>query len=85
MKKNIDPMDVFIGNYFTDLRIDHRYTQTQVCDLLNLSQSTYCGYERGTRALPLNVMKKLCILYHLDFYEVFKYLDKETERLGLQK
>lgn len=84
MKKEIDLYDVFVGEYFTNLRIEHRYTQEQISDLIGAPRSTYCGYERGTRELPIKYMKKLCTLYHLNFYKTFEYLDREGEKRGIR-
>lgn len=79
----IKQSNVFIGKYFTNLRIEHRYTQDQLCDILGIQRVTYSKYERGTRGLPLSLMKKLCTLYHLDFIQTFSMLDKELEKQGL--
>lgn len=83
MKKGIKQSDIFVGDYFKQKRTEHRYTQIQVCELLGLSQSTFCCYETGSRSMPVSIMKKLCILYHLDFHETFIYLDEELEKKGL--
>ena len=83
MGRKIDKADAYVGKYFTDLRISHRYTQDQISEILGISRATYCTYEIGTRGLPMKIMKKLCTLYHLNFYKVFEDLDKECEKLGL--
>lgn len=83
MKRIAKESDVFVGEYFTHLRKDHLYTQAQLSDVLGLSRITYCCYEKGTRSLPLSLMKKLCTLYHMDFYKTFIYLDKELTKKGL--
>lgn len=83
MKRTIDKADAYVGNYFTKLRIENRYTQEQIADILGINRATYCAYEIGNRGLPMKWMKKLCMLYHVDFYEIFKQLDKDCERLGL--
>lgn len=83
--KELNALDKMIGDYFTEKRIEHRYTQVQVSQLTNTNRNTYVHYEHGTRSMPLSVMKKLCILYHLDYYETFKYLDKEAVKKGIIK
>lgn len=83
MKKENKKSDEFIGEYFTRLRIENRYTQEQISDILGINRSSYAKYEKGSRGLPFSVFKKLCKLYHLDFFETFKFLDKELEKKGL--
>ena len=46
-----------------DLREDHDLTQKQVADYLMCDQSLYSKYERGERALPLELAVKLALLY----------------------
>lgn len=48
-----------------DLREDKDLTQQQVADHLMCDQSLYSKYERGERALPLELAEKLA-----DFYGV---------------
>lgn len=48
-----------------DLREDADLTQAQVAELLLCDQSLYSKYERGERALPLELAIKLA-----DFYQV---------------
>ncbi|MBQ4612286.1 MAG: helix-turn-helix transcriptional regulator [Clostridia bacterium] len=46
-----------------DMREDHDYTQAYVAKVLLCDQSLYSKYERGERAVPLEVMIKLAQLY----------------------
>lgn len=48
-----------------DLREDADLTQAQVAEVLLCDQSLYSKYERGERALPLELAMKLA-----DFYQV---------------
>lgn len=47
------------------LRQDRDLTQTQIAKILNVSQITYSQYERGTRGLPLEHLKTLCLFYNV--------------------
>lgn len=47
-----------------DLRFMHGLTQAQVADYLNINQSTYSDYERGSK---IPVRKLICLSY---FYNV---------------
>jgi len=48
-----------------DLREDNDYTQSQVAQYLMCDQSLYSKYERGERALPLELAIKLSKLYNV--------------------
>ena len=48
-----------------DIREDHDYTQKYVANYLMCDQSLYSKYERGERAVPLEVMVKLAKLYNV--------------------
>ena len=46
-----------------DLREDRDWTQTDVADKLNMTQTGYSKYERGERDVPTEVLIKLANLY----------------------
>lgn len=46
-----------------DVREDRDYTQKYVSSYLMCDQSLYSKYERGERAVPLEIMVKLAKLY----------------------
>lgn len=46
-----------------DVREDRDYTQKYVSTYLMCDQSLYSKYERGERAVPLEIMVKLAKLY----------------------
>lgn len=48
-----------------DLREDHDLTQQRVAEILMCDQSLYSKYERGERALPLELAVKLADLYNV--------------------
>ena len=59
-----------------DLREDADLTQAQVAELLLCDQSLYSKYERGERALPLELAIKLA-----DFYQVsLDYLVGQSDK-----
>ena len=61
-----------------DLREDRDYTQKKVADYLMCDQSLYSKYERGERALPLELANKLADLYGVS-------LDYLVGRTGIKK
>lgn len=48
-----------------NLREDNDLTQTQIANLLNVSQITYSQYERGKRSLPIEHLITLCLYYNV--------------------
>ena len=59
-----------------DLREDADLTQKQIAELLLCDQSLYSKYERGERALPLELAVQLA-----DFYKVsLDYLAGRTDK-----
>ena len=48
-----------------DLREDHDLTQQRVAEILMCDQALYSKYERGERALPLELAVKLADLYNV--------------------
>ena len=46
-----------------DMREDNEYTQSCVAKYLMCDHSLYSKYERGERAVPLDIMIKLAKLY----------------------
>lgn len=48
-----------------DLRENHGYSQQFVAEYLNMSREGYCNYERAAREPGLDIIIKLCTLYHI--------------------
>ena len=61
-----------------DLREDSDLTQKEIADHLLCDQSLYSKYERGERALPLDLAVKLALYYHTSV----DYLVGLTSRRG---
>ena len=48
-----------------DLREDSDLNQTQVAEILGISQTVYSRYERGATELPLRHLVALCWFYNV--------------------
>jgi len=57
-------------------RKKRNYTQQQVADLLEVSQSTYCDWESGTITPKSENILKIAQLYNIDINELFNQDDK---------
>ena len=51
-------------NRIRDLREDHDLNQTQVANMLGMSQTGYSKYETGENDVPTAVLIKLARFYH---------------------
>lgn len=49
-----------------DLRTDNDLTQTQVAEILHVSQRTYSDYELGNLRIPVEVYIELAKYYNVD-------------------
>ena len=47
------------------LREDHDKTQTQIAELLNIGQRTYCDYEKGKTRIPVDSLILLAEFYNV--------------------
>lgn len=47
-----------------DLREDHDKTQTEIAELLHITQPQYYRYESGQRDIPTELLIKLADYYH---------------------
>lgn len=55
-------------NYYKrmrELREDHDLTQRKIAEILGMAQPQYQRYENGTRDIPTDILKKLCLLYEV--------------------
>lgn len=67
------PYGVFVYNYFGDimktrlkeLREDNDLTQAQCAKIAFISKNSYIRYEKGERAVPLDVVKVLAEYYNV--------------------
>ena len=50
---------VRFGNNFMKARKEKGISQKQIANMLKVPQSTYAGYETGTRKVPLSIIIKL--------------------------
>ena len=60
-----------------DLREDADLTQKQIAEILLCDQSLYSKYERGERALPLELAIRLADLYHVSLDYLVGRTDKK--------
>lgn len=51
-------------NRLRDLREDKDLLQKDISKILNIAQTTYSGYETGTREMPYLILKKIAIFYN---------------------
>ena len=55
-------------NYYKrirELREDHDLTQRRLAEMLKIKQPQYQRYESGTRDIPTDILKELCLQYNV--------------------
>ena len=53
------------------LREDADLTQTDIAEILHISQTAYSKYERGRRAIPIESILQLALHYHMSLDWLF--------------
>lgn len=58
-------MNVYIefGKRLATIRQNKKISQTDVANKLGIAQTTYSGYENGTRKIPLELIEKLASIF----------------------
>ena len=46
----------YIGNTLRDMRVHFSFSQEEMADRINVSPSTICRFESGTRVLPVDIL-----------------------------
>ena len=57
-------MTLIYGERIKSLREEHKYTQKQVADYLEIDQSNLSKIELGKRKISMDLLEKLCSLYN---------------------
>lgn len=67
-----------------NLREDNDYTQEEIAKILNCKQNTYQQYESEKRQIPIELLKKLAILYKTSIDYIVELTD-ETKPYSRKK
>lgn len=68
---------IYMNLKILDLREDADLTQKQIAEILLCDQSLYSKYERGERALPLELAIRLADFYHVSLDYLVGRTDKK--------
>lgn len=79
-------MDNFeIGKTIRDLRTEHKYTQAQLGELLNVSDSAICKWESGESSPNIDQLHNIAKLFNLTVDELIHFQEKKNaERIKLE-
>lgn len=78
MNRNIEEEGIFIYNRIRDLRNDHELSQTNVANMLGMSQTGYSKYETGENDIPTAVLIQLAAFYHTSIDYLLNQTDIPT-------
>lgn len=70
------------GKRIAEIRESMGLSQGEASKLLDIPQSTYSGYELGSRKIPLSMIKKISDLYNVS---VDSLLDNEINTIAAHK
>lgn len=61
-------MNIYIefGRRLASIRQNSKLSQSQIAQKLNIAQSTYAGYEKGVRKIPLEVIVQLSQIFSIN-------------------
>jgi len=62
------------------LREDKDLNQTQIADLLGVTQTAYSQYELGKRPLPIDYLIFLCKYYHVSSDYILGFTNIKNEK-----
>lgn len=58
-------------SYLKSLRLRKNLTQTEISDMLGISQSAYYQYESGKQKVPYNTAMKISEILSVDINDIF--------------
>lgn len=73
-----------ISNYLRKYRIDNGYSQEYVAEIIQVSQKTYSNMENDKSAVPIETIKQLIDLYHIDVSSIDLSSFLKDEKLNLK-
>lgn len=60
------------------LRISNGFTQAAIAERLHVRQNTYSQYENGVREIPIELLKKLAVIYETSIDYIVGLTDEEA-------
>ena len=60
------------------LRISNGFTQAAIAKRLHVRQNTYSQYENGVREIPIELLKKLAVIYETSIDYIVGLTDEEA-------
>lgn len=60
------------------LRINNGFTQAAIAERLHVRQNTYSQYENGVREIPIELLKKLAVIYETSIDYIVGLTDEEA-------
>ena len=61
----IDERKDLIAQTIRELRINKKYTQTEICEIIGINKQTYNNYEKGRTTPPAEIIVRLSYLYDI--------------------
>jgi putative transcriptional regulator len=72
LTNNVNDYFAKLGKNIKNVRISCGYSQQELADKLDISQSQYSKFECGTQAPSLKLLFKLCKITNIDLVTLFR-------------
>lgn len=76
MKKQLDKIDIVLGNELKDLRTNKGMTMEEVSYRLNCSKALISMYENGKASISIPQLIKLCDVYNVQYGDLLDKVKK---------
>ena len=77
VKNGIMETDNIIGKNMKALREHNGFSQDSLANYLGIKRESISYFETGSRAIPIEIMEKLCDLYGIDLADIFETDDNK--------
>ena len=66
-----------IGSRLKKFREQRGYSLQDVGERLGVNRQTYYNFERGIRTISLDLLKRICLIYDVDYLELLEEVRQE--------
>ncbi len=63
-----------------ELRKNANYSQSQLAKILNISRQAMGHYEQGYREIPVDIVKKICVVFNISADELLEIETAEERK-----
>lgn len=80
MKNKLTHSSIVLGDYIRTIRLEKRYSQYYMADILGISQNSYCLLENGQTKASLDRVIQIAAIFKLSPQEFLEGYFNEIDR-----